>query len=91
VIIRGPIIAYYKNRFDIAEIYGHRPGGSGLFLHPIWREFRGIGLIYNIVDGIQRASFDEIILRESDGFRELWDIDFPVENLSTRRQNARVG
>jgi hypothetical protein len=54
-------------------------------------EFRGIGLIYNIVGGIQRILFDEIILRESGSFRELWDIDFPVENLSRRRQNARFG
>jgi hypothetical protein len=54
-----------------------------------WGAFRRIGLIYNIVDGIQRVSFDEIILRESGGLRELWDIDFPVENLSTRCQNVR--
>jgi hypothetical protein len=40
----------------------------------IWGAFRGIGLIYHIVDGIQRVSFDEIILRESGGFRELWDM-----------------
>jgi hypothetical protein len=36
--------------------------------------FRGIRLIYNIVDGIQRVSFDEKMLRESGGFRELWDM-----------------
>jgi hypothetical protein len=53
--------------------------------------FGGIGFRYNIVDEIQRVSFDEIILRESGSLRELWDIDFPVENLSTRRQNARFG
>jgi hypothetical protein len=39
-----------------------------------WGAFRGIGLIYNIVDGIQLLWFDEIILRESGGFRELRDI-----------------
>jgi hypothetical protein len=39
-----------------------------------WRAFQGIRLRYNIVDGIQRVSFDEIILRESGGFRELWDM-----------------
>jgi hypothetical protein len=42
----------------------------------IWGAFRGIGLIYNIVDGIQRVSFDEIILRESGGFSQLWDMIF---------------
>jgi hypothetical protein len=36
--------------------------------------FRGIGLIYNVVDGIQRLSFDEIILLETGGFREFWDM-----------------
>jgi hypothetical protein len=37
------------------------------------RAFRGIGLIYNIVGGIRRVLFDEIILCESGGFRKLWD------------------
>jgi hypothetical protein len=40
----------------------------------IWGAFRWSGLIRNIVDGIKRISFDEIILRESGGFRELWDM-----------------
>jgi hypothetical protein len=53
--------------------------------------FRGIGLIYHIVDAVQRVSFNEIILRESNGFRELWDIDSPVENLSIRRRSAKFG
>jgi hypothetical protein len=35
---------------------------------------KGLGLIYNIVDGIQCVSFNQIILRESGGFRELLDI-----------------
>jgi hypothetical protein len=52
--------------------------------------FRGIGLIDSIVDEVQRVSFNEILLRESDDFRELWDIDFPVENLSMRRRNAKL-
>jgi hypothetical protein len=57
----------------------------------IWKTFRGIRVIYSVVDEIQCVSFNEIILRESDGFRELWDIDFPVESRSTRRRNARFG
>jgi hypothetical protein len=57
----------------------------------IWGAFWEIGLVSNIVNEIQRLLFDEIILRESGGFRELWDIDFPVENLSTRHQYARFG
>jgi hypothetical protein len=47
--------------------------------------------MYNIVDAVQRVSFSEIILQESNGVRELWDIDFPVENLSIRRRNAKFG
>jgi hypothetical protein len=42
-----------------------------------------------MVDGVQRLSFNEITLRESEGFKELWDMDFPLENLSVRRRNAR--
>jgi hypothetical protein len=51
----------------------------------IWGAFRGIGVKYSIVYRVQRASFDEVTLRESEGFRELWDIDVPVGNLSPRR------
>jgi hypothetical protein len=40
----------------------------------IWGVFRGIGLIYNIVGAVQRVSFNEIMLRESNGFRELWEV-----------------
>jgi hypothetical protein len=43
----------------------------------IWSTFRCIGLSYGFVDVVQRVSFNEITLRESDGFRELWDVDFP--------------
>ena len=50
-----------------------------------------MGLTYTVVDLVQRVLFNEIILRESDGFKELWDIDFPPENLSTRRRNAEFG
>jgi hypothetical protein len=55
------------------------------------RAFRGIDVQYGMVDGVQRLSFNEITLRESEKFRELWDIDFPLENLSVRRRNARFG
>lgn len=40
-----------------------------------WMAFQCIGLLrYGIVVWVQRVSFDAIILRESDGCRELWDI-----------------
>jgi hypothetical protein len=30
-------------------------------------------------------------LREREGFKELWDIDFPLGNLSPRRQSCKFG
>jgi hypothetical protein len=57
----------------------------------IWGAFRGIGVKYSVVDGVQRVSFDEMTLRESEGLKELWDIDFPVGNLSPRHQSCKFG
>jgi hypothetical protein len=57
----------------------------------IWGVFRGIGVQSGMVDGVERLSFNEITLRESEGLRELWDMDFPLVNLSVRRRNARFG
>jgi hypothetical protein len=57
----------------------------------IWGAFRGIGITYTTVAGVQRVLFDEKKLRESDGFGELWDIDFPLENLSARRRASEFG
>jgi hypothetical protein len=37
----------------------------------IWGTFRAIGLISDIVAGAQRVSFDKMIQRENNGFREL--------------------
>jgi hypothetical protein len=57
----------------------------------IWGAFRGIGVKYSVVDGVQRVSLDEMTLRESEGFNERWDIDFRVGNLSPRRQSRKFG
>jgi hypothetical protein len=57
----------------------------------IWGPVRGIGVKYLVVDGVQRVSFDGMTLRESEGFKELWDIDFPLANLSPRRQSCKFG
>jgi hypothetical protein len=57
----------------------------------IWGAFPGIGVKYSIVYGVQRVSLDEMIRRESEGFKELWDSDFPVGNLSPRRQSCKFG
>jgi hypothetical protein len=57
----------------------------------IWRAFRSIGVRYSVVDGVQRVSFDEMTLRESEGFKELWDIDCSLETLSPRTGAAGLG
>jgi hypothetical protein len=53
-----------------------------------WRAFRDIGILEGIVAGMQRVSFSERTLRERKGFRELWDMDFPLENLSVRHRTT---
>jgi hypothetical protein len=55
----------------------------------IWRAFRGIEVKYSEVYGFERVSFDEMTLRESEGLKELWNIDFPVGNLSPRCQSCK--
>jgi hypothetical protein len=35
--------------------------------------------------------FDETRVRESPGFREVWDIDFPLARVSSRRQSSHWG
>jgi hypothetical protein len=57
----------------------------------IWGAFRGIRVKYSVVYGVQCVSFDEMSLRKSEGFKELWDIDFPVGNLSPIRQSSTFG
>jgi hypothetical protein len=57
----------------------------------IWGAFRGIEVKYSVVDGVQRVSFDKMTLRESEAFKELWDIDVPLTKLSPRGQSRRFG
>jgi hypothetical protein len=56
----------------------------------MWGAFRGIGVKYSVVDGVQRVSFDDRTLRESQGFKEAWDIHLPVGNASERRQSCKA-
>jgi hypothetical protein len=55
----------------------------------IWGAFREMGLVFLIVDGVQRVRFNEIKLRESQGFMELWASDFSPDDLPARRRGAR--
>jgi hypothetical protein len=56
----------------------------------IWGAFRGIQVKYSAVERVQRVSFDEMTLRESEGLKELWDIDLAMGNLSPRRQSCKT-
>ena len=59
----------------------------------IWGAFRAIGFGFGFDTESEpyRLLFDGEKLRQSAGFRELWSIDFPLDQLSSRRQNARFG
>jgi hypothetical protein len=57
----------------------------------IWGAFRGIGVKYSVVDGVQRVSFDEMTVRDSHGLKELWNIDFRLAKLSPRLQSCKFG
>jgi hypothetical protein len=53
--------------------------------------FRQIGLTFHVLANIVRAHFDGIRLRESPGLQELLGINYPPENLKTRRRNTQIG
>jgi hypothetical protein len=61
----------------------------------IWGDFREIGFDFEFDTEAEpyRLLFNEQKLRQTEGFRELWSIDFPLDQLSSRRQkqNARFG
>jgi hypothetical protein len=78
--------------------------GTAVFIRKVYHDFRAtmfdtniraafvhIGLSFAMVSGIMRLRFNEIILRESSGFQELWTITFPLEKLSARRQRTPFG
>jgi hypothetical protein len=46
---------------------------------------RQIVLTFHAVGSIIRVHFDEISLRVSPGFQELWEINYPPENFSASR------
>jgi hypothetical protein len=57
----------------------------------IWRAFQQAGFEFEVGADPYRLRFDKEKLRASPAFREIWSLDFPLEKLSTRRQNARFG
>jgi hypothetical protein len=55
----------------------------------IWEAFQAIGFEFDTELEPYRLLFNEEKLRQSEGFRELWSIDFPLDQLSSWRQNSR--
>jgi hypothetical protein len=56
-----------------------------------WTAFNAIGVIFNTGATPYRIVFHPEKLRESQGFAELWNIDYPLVSLRSRRRNARFG
>jgi hypothetical protein len=57
----------------------------------IWGAFQEAGFEFDASVEICRVGFDAEKLRRSPTFQEICNLDFSLEKLSTRRQNARFG
>jgi hypothetical protein len=59
----------------------------------IWGAFQALEFEFEFdtTSGPYRLLFNEEKLSERAGFRQLWTIDFPLGQLSTRRRSARFG
>jgi hypothetical protein len=53
--------------------------------------FRMLGFEFNISETPYTLLFREEKLRQSHGFREIREVDYPVDKLSKRRREARYG
>jgi hypothetical protein len=56
-----------------------------------WGAFHALGFDYDTRRKLSRLLFDEERLGGSGGFRELWPVDFPLDQLWDRRRDVRVG
>jgi hypothetical protein len=57
----------------------------------IWGAFQAIGFEFDAEAEPCRLLFNEEKLRQSEDFRELSSIDFPLDRLSSQMQNFRFG
>jgi hypothetical protein len=55
----------------------------------VWGAFHALGLDYDTKREPSRLLFNEEKLRGSGGFRSLWPLDSPLDQLSDRRRAAR--
>jgi hypothetical protein len=54
-----------------------------------WGAFQAINFEFNMQVEPYRLLFNEEELRQNAGFREFWSIDFPMDQLSSRRHTTR--
>jgi hypothetical protein len=57
----------------------------------IWGAFHELGFEFDTSVVAYPLLFHEEISRATPAFREIWALDFPVEKLSLRKQNAKFG
>jgi hypothetical protein len=57
----------------------------------IWGAFQRAGFEFDVSVKSYRLRFDDDKLRVRQAFQEIWSLDFPLENLSIRRQQTRFG
>jgi hypothetical protein len=53
--------------------------------------FKLLGLEFNITQTPYRLPFREDKFDRSQGFQEIWEANYPLEQLSKRRREARYG
>jgi hypothetical protein len=70
----------------------YRAYESAAVSHTIRGSFQHAGFTYEHVPGGGYVlGFNEDKVRESAAFKEVWDIDFPLERMSARRRSSRWG
>jgi hypothetical protein len=78
------MVDHATRMFKACEIAGATSTVRGSFIHA--------GFIYEAnPDGGYTLGFNEAKVRDSSGFKEVWNIDFPIDKLSPRRTDTSWG
>jgi hypothetical protein len=73
----------------IRMLNGCEAAGASLTIRPCFT--RAVFVYHKVPDGGYILGFDEGMIRDSAEFREVWEIDFPLESLTARRRTTRCG
>jgi hypothetical protein len=57
----------------------------------VWAAFRALVFEFDMRREPYGLLFDNVQLRESGGYEELWSVDFPLDQLSGRGRTAQFG